>query len=61
MTYKELESVDPFRDNFELDLAKWIFLDIDIRILRINRGVQIAGGSLYQDLLIQKVTSFNHS
>ena len=65
MPYKGLESVDPIRDKFELDLAKWVILNTDIPILGICRGMQIlnvaAGGSLYQDLLSQKATKFNHS
>ncbi|MBZ2174360.1 gamma-glutamyl-gamma-aminobutyrate hydrolase family protein [Schnuerera sp. xch1] len=65
MPYMELGLVDPIRDKFEINLAKKILLDTDIPILGICRGMQIlnvaAGGSLYQDLLGQKVTEFNHS
>lgn len=63
--YLRLESVDPARDNFEIDLAKLILSDTDIPVLGICRGMQIlnivSGGSLYQDLLSQKATEFNHS
>lgn len=65
MPYEGLEWIDPTRDKFELDLAKKILSDTDIPILGICRGMQIlnvvAGGSLYQDLLNQKATEFNHS
>lgn len=64
MPYTWLESVDPTRDNFELDLAKSILSDTDIPVLGICRGMQIlnvvSGGTLYQDLLNQKATEFNH-
>lgn len=63
--YIRLESVDPARDDFEIELAKLILSDTDIPILGICRGMQIlnivSGGSLYQDLLSQKATEFNHS
>lgn len=65
MPYMELGSVDPIRDKFEINLAKKFLSDTDIPILGICRGMQIlnivAGGSLYQDLLSQKATEFNHS
>lgn len=65
MPYEGLESVDPIRDKFELDLAKWVLSNTNIPILGICRGMQIlnvaVGGSLYQDLLSQKATKFNHS
>jgi putative glutamine amidotransferase len=64
MPYAGLGLVDPIRDNFEIDLAKSILSDTDIPVLGICRGMQIlnvaTGGSLYQDLLSQKVTEFNH-
>lgn len=65
MPYEGIELVDPIRDKFELDLAKWVLSNTDIPILGICRGMQIlnvaVGGSLYQDLLSQKATKFNHS
>lgn len=62
---KALQTVDPSRDKFELNLAKFILSDSDIPILGICRGMQILnvvmGGTLYQDLLEQEATEFNHS
>lgn len=64
MPQKELGVVNPEKDEFELSLAKWILANADIPILGICRGMQIlnlaAGGSLYQDLLGQNATKFNH-
>ena len=65
MPHTILESIDPARDNFELSLVKSILSDTDIPVLGICRGMQIlnivSGGTLYQDLLSQNATEFNHS
>lgn len=59
-----LQTVDPARDKFELELAKSILSNTDIPVLGICRGMQILnivmGGSLYQDLLVKEATEFNH-
>lgn len=60
-----LGRIDSERDAFELDLIKSILSDTNIPILGICRGMQILnvalGGSLFQDLINQKVTDVNHS
>jgi len=52
------------RDRMELRLARWAFAD-DLPTLGICRGQQVLnvalGGSLYQDLRYQGVTTIDHS
>ena len=59
-----LNIVEPERDRTELTLARWAF-DDDLPTLGICRGQQLLnvalGGSLYQDLRHQKVTTVEHS
>jgi putative glutamine amidotransferase len=59
-----LNVVEPPRDRTELTLARWAVAD-DLPTLGICRGQQVLnvalGGSLWQDLLHQKVTSVDHS
>jgi putative glutamine amidotransferase len=56
--------VEEERDRLELTLARWSIQD-DLPVLGICRGQQLLnvamGGSLYQDLLLQKVTAVDHS
>jgi putative glutamine amidotransferase len=56
--------VEPPRDQTELTLARWAFAD-DLPTLGICRGQQLLnvalGGSLYQDLRHQGVTTVDHS
>lgn len=60
-----LGRIDPDRDKFELALAKVILFNTDIPVVGICRGMQIlnvaAGGSLYQDLVVQNKTEVIHS
>jgi putative glutamine amidotransferase len=60
----ELNVIEPTRDRTELTLARWAFAD-DLPILGICRGQQLLnvalGGSLWQDLRHQGVTSIDHS
>jgi putative glutamine amidotransferase len=59
-----LNVVEPERDRTELTLARWAF-DDDLPTLGICRGQQLInvalGGSLYQDLRHQGVTTVEHS
>lgn len=59
-----LNDVDAARDRTELTLARWAFVD-DLPVLGICRGQQVLnvalGGSLWQDLRHQGVTSVDHS
>jgi putative glutamine amidotransferase len=59
-----LNDVDAARDRTELTLARWAVAD-DLPILGICRGQQLLnvalGGSLWQDLRHQGVTSVDHS
>ncbi|HXN02779.1 MAG TPA: gamma-glutamyl-gamma-aminobutyrate hydrolase family protein [Candidatus Dormibacteraeota bacterium] len=59
-----LNVVEPPRDRIELTLARWAFAD-DLPTLGICRGQQLLnvalGGSLYQDLRHQGVTTVEHS
>jgi putative glutamine amidotransferase len=56
--------VEPARDRTELTLARWAFAD-DLPVLGICRGQQLLnvalGGTLYQDLRRQGVTTVDHS
>jgi putative glutamine amidotransferase len=56
--------VEAPRDRIELTLARWAFAD-DLPVLGICRGQQLLnvalGGTLYQDLRHQGVTSVEHS
>ena len=58
-----VERVDPIRDRFEIEVAKWA-LQHDLPLLGICRGMQIlnvaAGGSLIQDIPSQRVTPLQH-
>jgi putative glutamine amidotransferase len=60
----DLNVVEAARDRTELTLARWAFAD-DLPVLGICRGQQLLnvalGGSLYQDLHHQGVTSIEHS
>jgi putative glutamine amidotransferase len=59
-----LNVVEPPRDRTELTLARWAFAD-DLPTLGICRGQQLLnvalGGSLFQDLRHQGVTTVDHS
>jgi putative glutamine amidotransferase len=59
-----LNVIEPERDKTELTLAHWAYED-DLPILGICRGQQLLnvalGGTLYQDLRHQGVTSVEHS
>ena len=59
-----LNVVEPERDRVELKLARWAFED-DLPTLGICRGQQVLnvalGGSLFQDLRHQQVTTVEHS
>jgi putative glutamine amidotransferase len=59
-----LNVVEPLRDRTELTLARWAFAD-DLPTLGICRGQQLLnvalGGSLFQDLRHQGVTTVEHS
>src|SRR5207237_17923 len=59
-----LNVVEAPRDRTELTLARWAFAD-DLPVLGICRGQQLLnvalGGSLYQDLRHQRVTTVEHS
>ena len=56
--------IEPERDRVELTLARWA-LDTDLPTLGICRGQQLLnvalGGTLYQDLVHQHVTTVDHS
>jgi putative glutamine amidotransferase len=60
----DLNVVEALRDRTELTLARWAFAD-DLPTLGICRGHQVLnvalGGSLWQDLRHQGVTSVEHS
>ncbi len=60
----DLNVVEALRDRTELTLARWAFAD-DLPTLGICRGQQVLnvalGGSLWQDLRHQGVTSVDHS
>lgn len=60
----DLNVVEALRDRTELTLARWAFAD-DLPTLGICRGQQVLnvalGGSLWQDLRHQGVTSVEHS
>ena len=60
----ELNVVEAARDRTELMLARWAF-DDDLPVLGICRGQQVLnvalGGSLWQDLRYQGITSVEHS
>ena len=60
----DLNVVEAARDRTELMLARWAF-DDDLPVLGICRGQQVLnvalGGSLWQDLRYQGVTSVEHS
>ena len=60
----DLNVVEAARDRTELMLARWAF-DDDLPVLGICRGQQVLnvalGGSLWQDLRYQAVTSVEHS
>jgi putative glutamine amidotransferase len=60
----DLNVVEAPRDRIELTLARWAFAD-DLPTLGICRGQQVLnvalGGSLWQDLRHQGVTSVDHS
>jgi putative glutamine amidotransferase len=59
-----LNVIEPERDRTELTLARWAF-DDDLAVLGICRGQQLLnvalGGTLYQDLRHQGVTTVEHS
>ena len=59
-----LNVIEPARDRTELTLARWAFAD-DLPTLGICRGQQLLnvalGGTLYQDLRHQGVTTVEHS
>lgn len=59
-----LNQVDTERDRFELLLAEWILENTNIPVLGICRGMHLLnilkGGSLYQDLIKERVTPVNH-
>lgn len=59
-----LHRVDTERDRFELSLMAWVLENTEIPIFGICRGMHllniIKGGSLYQDLIKESVTSFDH-
>jgi putative glutamine amidotransferase len=63
-TIGDLNVVEAARDRNELTLARWAFAD-DLPTLGICRGQQVLnvalGGSLWQDLRHQGVTSVEHS
>ncbi|TMF10996.1 MAG: gamma-glutamyl-gamma-aminobutyrate hydrolase family protein [Chloroflexi bacterium] len=60
----DLNVVEAARDRTELMLARWAF-DDDLPVLGICRGQQVLnvalGGSLWQDLRYQGITSVEHS
>ena len=59
-----VNEIEPERDRVELTLARWA-LESDLPTLGICRGQQLLnvalGGTLYQDLRLQDVTSVDHS
>jgi putative glutamine amidotransferase len=60
----DVNVIEPARDRTELTLARWAFAD-DLPVLGICRGQQLLnvalGGTLYQDLRYQGVTTVEHS
>jgi len=58
-----VEGVDPIRDRFEIEIAKWA-LQHDLPLLGICRGMQVlnvaAGGTLIQDIPSQMGSSLQH-
>jgi len=59
-----LQRVDTERDRFELSLMEWVLENTDIPVFGICRGMHLLNilksGSLYQDLIGENVTSFDH-
>jgi putative glutamine amidotransferase len=62
---KGLGRIDPKRDEHEIALAKKVLFEMDIPVLGICRGIQIlnaaCGGTLYQDLALERPEGFNHT
>lgn len=60
-----LQEVDVKRDEHELALVDYILKNTDLPVLGICRGLQLlavaSGGTLYQDLRLEKENSFNHT
>ncbi len=60
-----LGTVNPLRDQHEIELCRRILNQTKIPVLGICKGLQlinvVAGGTLYQDLKTQKLDSFCHS
>lgn len=62
---KGLGAIDPKRDEHEIALAKKVLFEMDMPVLGICRGIQIlnvaCGGTLYQDLALERPEGFNHT
>lgn len=60
----KLGTINPFRNQHEVELCKRVIKDTEIPILGICRGLQLinitCGGSLYQDLESQRDGGHNH-
>jgi len=59
-----LGRVEPERDRHEFELGKKVLYEMDIPVLGICRGIQllnvVTGGTVYQDIRLEKDYSFNH-
>ncbi len=62
---KNLGIMNPNRDIHEINLAKKVLYEMNIPVLGVCRGIQLlnvaTGGTLYQDLILEKKEVFNHS
>jgi len=59
-----LGRIEPERDRHEIELGQKVLYEMEIPVMGICRGIQllniVAGGSVYQDIRLDREHSFNH-